>query len=165
VNGDDADVFGQVFIESLYLRGFARGLAADNCANLCCCAVSRLAQEHSINSRRHTRTESLYNRVDILRLDAVDDEIAASGHEMTTLHNLNFGLALSQHAYSLWYIEVLSYKVLELFHQRIELVRQIAGVDPSKTTCQRVRSRRLVSVSDWLARFMQVKNEQCERVV
>jgi hypothetical protein len=49
--------------------------------------------------RRHTRAESLHDRVDVLRLDTVDDEVAAARHKVTTLHDLNSGLAQSQHAF------------------------------------------------------------------
>jgi hypothetical protein len=49
--------------------------------------------------RRRTGAESLDDCIDVLRLDAVDDEVAAARHEMTTLHDLNFGLAQSQYAF------------------------------------------------------------------
>lgn len=49
--------------------------------------------------RRRTGAESLHDGIDVLRLDAVDDEVAAARHEMTTLHDLNVGLAQSQHAF------------------------------------------------------------------
>ena len=45
----------------------------------------------------HTGTECLDDSIDILGLNAVDDVVAASGYEMTALHDLHSGLAQSQH--------------------------------------------------------------------
>lgn len=41
---------------------------------------------------RHTWAECLHDGVDVLRLDAVDDVVAAPGDKVTALHDLNFGL-------------------------------------------------------------------------
>ena len=61
---------------------------------------------------------------------------------MTTLHDLNIGLAQSQHAYFHGiYIEMLSYKVLEFFHQSIKLIREIASIDPSEGSMSAYVSR------------------------
>lgn len=45
----------------------------------------------------HTGTKSLDDSVNVLRFDTVDDEIAATRHKMTALHNLNIRLVSSQH--------------------------------------------------------------------
>jgi hypothetical protein len=81
-----------------------------------------------------TRTESLHDRTNVLRLDAVYDKVAASRHEMAALHDFNFGLAQSQHEFIVYNdIEMLSYIVTKLFHQRIVSLREIAGIDPGGT--------------------------------
>jgi hypothetical protein len=55
--------------------------------------------------RRRTWAESLHDGIDVLRLDAVDDKVAAARHEMTTVHDLNSGLAQSQHAFVYYNIQ------------------------------------------------------------
>lgn len=93
-------------------------------------AARRQSVDKYISNRdRHTRAESLHNSIDILGLNAVDDEVAASRHEMATLHDFNIGLAVSAWVH-IHCIYGLSYKVLELFHQCFELVRKIAGMYP-----------------------------------
>ena len=82
-----------------------------------------------LGSRRHTWPKSLHNGVNVLRLDAVDDVVAAPRDEMATLHNLNFGL--ERLSMLLLVIHRLSYTVLEFFHQSVKSLRDIASVDPS----------------------------------
>lgn len=87
-------------------------------------------------SKKPTRPKRLHNGVDVLRLDAVDDVVAASGDKVAGSHDLNFGLEQSQHA-SIGEIHRLSYRIPELFHQCVILLRNVAGVDPLRRVSRR----------------------------
>jgi hypothetical protein len=66
-------------------------------------------------SRQHTRSKGPHDGVDVLRLYAVDDVVAAAGDKVAGSHDLNFGLEQSQHA-SIGDVHRLSYRIPELFH-------------------------------------------------
>jgi hypothetical protein len=93
--GDDADVFGQVLFEGVYLGSLARSLPADYCADLCS-YITLSASGPSIHKRQHTRSKGLHDGINVFGLDAVDDEVATPGHEVAVRHDLNIGLAHSQ---------------------------------------------------------------------
>lgn len=50
----------------------------------------------SESHRCHTRTESLHDSINVLCLDAVDDEVAAPGHKVAVCHDFNIGLEQAQ---------------------------------------------------------------------
>jgi hypothetical protein len=93
--GDDADVFGEVLFEGVYLGSFARSLPADYGTDLCGCTIPS-APGHSIHVRQHTRSKGLHDGINVFGLDTVDDKVATPGHEVAVRHNLNIGLAHSQ---------------------------------------------------------------------
>lgn len=62
--------------------------------------AAHLLVQRSVGIREdHTRAESLHDRINVLCLNTVNDEVAAAGHKMASLHNLNVGLAQSQYAF------------------------------------------------------------------
>jgi hypothetical protein len=103
VHGNDADVLGQVFLKGIDLGSLARGLTADDGADLGSWAWSLVHVSH-LHGRDRTRTKRLHDGVNVLRLDAVDYEVAAPGDQVAVLHDLNVGLAQAQYMSSLWYV-------------------------------------------------------------
>jgi hypothetical protein len=47
---------------------------------------------HMLRKTQHTWPKCFHNGIDVLRLNAVDDVVAAPGDEVAALHDLNFGL-------------------------------------------------------------------------
>lgn len=111
------------------LRGFAGSLTADDSTDFSgCTRVSIYSPPY--NRKNHTRAKSLHNGIDVLRLDTINDVIAAPGNKVAASHDFNFWLELSQHA-SIGDVHRLSYTILKFFSQYVKLLRDIAGVDPS----------------------------------
>jgi len=54
-----------------------------------------------VSHRVRTWTESFRDSIDVLRLDTVDDEVAASRDQMAGSHYFNIGLAQAQYMFSL----------------------------------------------------------------
>ena len=127
--GYNADIGGEVLLKRCDLWGFTGSLTADDGTDFGSCTRGSV---HSPPASRgnHTRPKSLYNGINVLRLDTIDDVIAAPGDKVAASHYFNFWLELSQHA-SIGGVHRLSYTVLEFFSQCIKLLRDIAGVNPS----------------------------------
>ena len=127
--GYDANIGGEVLFERRDLRGFAGSLTADDSTDFGG-YVQVLVRGPLDGRRNHTWPKRLHNGINILRLDTIDDVIAAPRDKMAASHNFNFWLELSQHA-SIIDVHRLSYTVLKLFDQCVELLGDIAGVNPS----------------------------------
>jgi hypothetical protein len=91
-------------------------------------------------ARHHTWPKGFHNGVNVLRLDTVDDKIAAARDEVAVLHDLNVWLTRSQYVLFIGYgIYGLSYKVPEVLHQAIVFLRKIAGIDSECAASAHVR--------------------------